>query len=227
MKKWLFLNLIIASTLILGACSTSNSVVSNKLISKRKYTKGFHINKKTNLKDSDETLAAQPLSEERVDKTTRVKSNKNKKSTKKAEPKTSSVLASETNTRVESSEENLVASTNFNDSDQLNFESEESNDFVAESNEVSSRPSNEDTVQSVENAAQPDMSDPLWLIIMILLALILPPVAIAIYSGITGIFWLDLILFLLAISSFFWMPLFGLAGLAAVIIAFLVIFDVI
>lgn len=37
----------------LYSCSTSNSVVSNRLISKRKYTDGFHYNGKVNAKSSD------------------------------------------------------------------------------------------------------------------------------------------------------------------------------
>ena len=57
MRKLTFINLIIASVLILASCSTSNNVVSNKLISKRKYTKGFHVNKKANYKASKNTVA--------------------------------------------------------------------------------------------------------------------------------------------------------------------------
>ena len=57
MRKLTFINLIIASILILASCSTSNNVVSNKLISKRKYTKGFHINKKANYKATKEAVA--------------------------------------------------------------------------------------------------------------------------------------------------------------------------
>ena len=37
----------------LYSCSTSNSVVSNRLVSKRKYTDGFHYNGKVNTKSSD------------------------------------------------------------------------------------------------------------------------------------------------------------------------------
>lgn len=37
----------------LYSCSTSNSVVSNRLVSKRKYTDGFHYNGKVNAKSSD------------------------------------------------------------------------------------------------------------------------------------------------------------------------------
>ena len=43
MKSTSILILGTITTLLLSACSTSNNVVSNRLLSKRKYTKGFHI----------------------------------------------------------------------------------------------------------------------------------------------------------------------------------------
>lgn len=222
MKKWIFLNLVIASTFILGACSTSNNVVSNKLISKRKYTKGFHLNKKSKLKDSDETLA---VASKKDDKHIKVKSSPQlKKASKNHEEEFASSTMEEVISIHVTPEENTMASIASVDSE---FDSEEvfsdvEQVFVADSNEKGSIVN-----KSSNSAARPDMSDPVWLIVMILLALILPPVAIAIYSGITGIFWLDLILFLIAWGGFAFFRLTGLLHLAAIIIAFLVIFDVI
>lgn len=43
----------------LFSCSTSNSVVSNRLISKRKYTDGFHYNGKVNTKSSDNVAVSE------------------------------------------------------------------------------------------------------------------------------------------------------------------------
>ena len=57
MRNLTFINLIITSILILASCSTSNNVVSNKLISKRKYTKGFHLKKKITNKISIDAVA--------------------------------------------------------------------------------------------------------------------------------------------------------------------------
>lgn len=230
MKKWVFLNLVIAATFILGACSTSNSVVSNKLISKRKYTKGFHINKKSKLKDSEETLAAAPVKEAKTESVnTKIKTDKDVKKNHEE----STAASTENNYETEVYEESILASSSPSTGDELNFETEEGNDFVVDMEEETSQSASESNIESADNAAQPDMSDPVWLIIMILLALILPPVAIAIYSGITGIFWLDLILFIVGIGvgiglrSGLGFGLAGICALAAVIIAFLVIFDVI
>lgn len=51
MKKLAF---ILASLLIITSCSVSENVVSNKLLQKRKYTKGFHLNKNNRYKESFE-----------------------------------------------------------------------------------------------------------------------------------------------------------------------------
>ncbi|MCR9173073.1 MAG: hypothetical protein NXI10_11300 [bacterium] len=52
MKKLLGLNLLIVLSIIFASCGTNNNVVNNRLISKRKYNKGFHINRKGNMKSS-------------------------------------------------------------------------------------------------------------------------------------------------------------------------------
>jgi Flp pilus assembly protein TadB len=57
MKKLLFINLALVSAVILGSCGSSNNVVSNRLVSKRKYTKGFHINKRSKLKSEGDANA--------------------------------------------------------------------------------------------------------------------------------------------------------------------------
>jgi uncharacterized membrane protein YqaE (UPF0057 family) len=49
-----FTKILFASTLVLtvASCSSSNEVVSNRLIQKRKYTNGFHLNNTATLKNS-------------------------------------------------------------------------------------------------------------------------------------------------------------------------------
>lgn len=226
MKKWLYLNLVLVATVILGACSTSNSVVSNKLISKRKYNKGFHINKKAHLKDSKETLASEDLKEE---------SKETRKSTFRKSNDNSTTVASVSKEEITSevSEESYeevsyIESTRFEDNVPSEFSDSEEDIYIAETiqEEKPSQNTVSELVESVSSGARPD--DTVMLILLIILCLILPPVAIAIYRGIDTIFWIDLILFIAAIGGW-WLvgPLSGIAGLASVIIAFLVIFDVI
>lgn len=58
MNKLLFAQIAVITSLILSSCGTSNQVVSNKLISKRKYTKGFFINTKDHKNGSNDEIAA-------------------------------------------------------------------------------------------------------------------------------------------------------------------------
>lgn len=53
MKKSFVVSLMMITGLIIASCGSSNDVVSNRLISKRKYNKGFFINKKSKLKSDN------------------------------------------------------------------------------------------------------------------------------------------------------------------------------
>lgn len=57
MNKLFFTQIAVIFSLILASCGSSNQVVSNKLISKRKYTKGFFINSKDHRNNSGEETA--------------------------------------------------------------------------------------------------------------------------------------------------------------------------
>lgn len=53
MKKLKLLSGIIVASIILVSCSTSDKVVSNNLIQKRKYNKGFYLSTKGNVKKTE------------------------------------------------------------------------------------------------------------------------------------------------------------------------------
>lgn len=68
------------------------------------------------------------------------------------------------------------------------------------------------------------------LVLLIILAIILPPLAVGIYEGITGRFWLVLILWLIGWVLFGWLyaglgGIIGLAALAAIILALLIVLE--
>lgn len=62
------------------------------------------------------------------------------------------------------------------------------------------------------------------MIVKIILAILIPPLAVYLHEGISTYFWVTLVLFLLW-AGWFWGPFFGLAGLAAIVIALLVVTD--
>ncbi len=225
MKQLNKLTALLLTGIILASCSTSNNVVNNHLISKRKYNKGFFINKKGNFNNSSDSEVAEV--KVRVEKPEEVKPI-NEGSSQEVRNKTN--LNGSKSERVSSDpQEPLVAST-----DQALVE-RKTKGTASEIPSLNQKMDKEakakrDVLQKLQQEylpSRPDTSDPVMLILLIILALILPPVAIAIYSGITGIFWLDLVLFLLAWGGFWFFRLSGLLHLAAIIIAFLVIFDVI
>ncbi|MFM2016379.1 MAG: hypothetical protein RL007_35 [Bacteroidota bacterium] len=89
---------------------------------------------------------------------------------------------------------------------------------------ISTAEENKVVTTEQENSSAPASDVPLW--VYVLLALFIPPLAVYLKQGVTNMFWIDLILFILGYGLFrFSYYLWG-AALAAVVIALLVIFDV-
>lgn len=225
MKKFTLVNMLLAFVLILGSCATNSNVVSNKLISKRKYTKGFHINKKNHYKDSNEDVAYEKTVE--VDKNS---SDDKIKVNRKAEKQIKNSITSISITYEEVTIEET--STEYNEPSEYRGMTSDGifDQDVQEVTEVveTTQRNVEETKSVASKASRPDTTDPVMIILLVILCLLIPPVAVAIVDGISKMFWIDLVLFLIAISGFFLFPgLAGLAGLASVILALLVVFDVI
>lgn len=95
MKKLFNLNLLVALAVVFASCATNNNVVNNRLISKRKYNKGFHINRKGNMKSSNTEKEEESVAYEDV----KSKNTKTKKatysSTRKADSKADAVVSNE------------------------------------------------------------------------------------------------------------------------------------
>jgi uncharacterized membrane protein YqaE (UPF0057 family) len=102
----------------------------------------------------------------------------------------------------------------------------EGNSIAADVNEERTTSDETLTSEKVKSEATPAPAGdaPLW--VLVLLALFIPPLAVFLKSGVTNIFWIDLILFILGYGLFRYTPYLWGAALAAVVIAFLVVFDV-
>ena len=61
-------------------------------------------------------------------------------------------------------------------------------------------------------------------LILILLCIFIPPLAVLIVDGLKAPFWIDLILWLIAIGAYFYNPVTALIGLIAIIYAFVRVF---
>lgn len=228
MKKWLFLNVILAVTLILGACSTSNNVVSNKLISKRKYEKGFHINSKSNLKTQNDELAEEKLVDDKgeVEKSNDGLVKSKKIRFDKGNNEINSNLVVENN-EVEAIEVQAPKNKSYG-TDNAEVElNEMSTDAVSISKNQNN--ANESEANSVEQQTRGlDTGDPLILILLVILAIVLPPLAVFLFEGASKRFIIDLILFILGWGAFgLFHGIFWICGLVSVIYALLIVLSVI
>ena len=231
MKTIKKLSLLAMVGLILGACSTSNNVMNNHLITKRKYTKGFHFNTKKHFKS------------EKTDKTEELAFNASEEGVNDMQMRRSNDLAfNETaNTELHGSNLNQVqvaenaevkTATTQNagtKSDKITRSNASGLNIVSWSNNTREKVSEIKQVQKQKQASKKAADDTVMLVLLVILAFIIPPLAVFIYEGATNRFWIDLILAILGFGVGFWLlgGIGWLAGLAAVIYALLIVLAVI
>ena len=211
----IFLSLL--TTLILGSCSTSNEVVGGGIFQKRKYNDGVYWNRNSNLKESSG------------------KSEKGLDIFKDDEKSSASFYNNSNNEIITASNEE----TKENVSDVVNVDaleilvSEASNvTLIAEtieSKKVISEMSQKKISGKLVDTKPAPVDDTAMLIILVILAILIPPLAVFIYEQATSRFWIDLILAILGFGVGFWLlgGLGWLCGLAAVIYALLIVLEVI
>ena len=98
-----------------------------------------------------------------------------------------------------------------------------------ESKEVISEMSQKKISSKLVDTKPAPVDDTAMLIILVILAILIPPLAVFIYEQATSRFWIDLILAILGFGVGFWLlgGLGFLCGLAAVIYALLIVLEVI
>jgi uncharacterized membrane protein YqaE (UPF0057 family) len=220
MKQFNFLILGIISTMILSACSTSNEVVGG-VFQKRKHTGGVYWDRTEKVKTS-----AQKEEEEMEFDIYKLEEAKQKKYA------SVTTIKSETQTP----ENNVVASAESEDIDGLVIDKKSKP--VIEATVSTTTTENEKTLAASETKTivkkqntnkQTPVDEDVMLIILVILAILIPPLAVFIYEGATNRFWIDLVLAILGFGVGFWLlgGLGWLCGLAAVIYALLIVLEVI
>jgi uncharacterized membrane protein YqaE (UPF0057 family) len=209
---------------IISSCSTSIDVASNRKIQKRKYNKGFFVSDNNapfnRKKDNRGTITIK--AEEFLTKEAKTDDELSKKTIKTDASK----IVEITNTI--SSDLKISTEVNVNENTIATFNSniektDKNNSIKVENN----KEGNNVKTSKIENNSNSSKSD-LMFIVLVILAIILPPLAVFLYEGITERFWIDLILAVLAISGFILLGgLAGLAGLIAVVYALLIVLEVI
>ncbi|MFT5779431.1 MAG: uncharacterized membrane protein YqaE (UPF0057 family) [Crocinitomicaceae bacterium] len=247
MRKITIVSTLAIIAIIAASCGSSNNVVNNHLISKRKYTKGFFINKKSNLKTDKE-------SEESVAYKDGIKKEKKAKVEKKQIARNSEVEYVAANSNAIP-----VQYTDMGLPERLPYDESEINSLSTldgEPDELSERHSGptrgseeigmREMTQSEQNERDrsSDSSDSgdsgaaavdstVMTIILVILALIIPPLAVFIFEGASTRFWIDLVLAILGFGvgflliSIFSGGVWWLLGLISIIYALLIVLSVI
>ena len=220
MKRLNIIYLFLAMTIVLASCGSSNNVVSNKLISKRKYSKGFHINKNGNYKNLNEDVAKN----ENVDKTEPKKFSDRTKSINKQQ-KVSRVESSETvpmTWQAEKSELTIGTAIAADGAyafevtvdEPVSVEDLDAADAAIE-REHSKRDMRKSLRKKVKGSESSGWGADTIFILAVIFAILLPPLGVGIY---TNIDWMKVLIALL-LSILFVLP--------GMIYALLVVFDVI
>lgn len=191
MKKIQLLNLLFLASLVfsLAACKTSSDVMSSNWIQKRKYTKGFYVSKKA--KTENDHAQAETEKEFQLEESTPAAVSA------PAAKNTSKPLAKVESATQEHNSSAQIATPKPTKAKQaiepvlnemitaLSIEKELSNQSL------------EEITEFVNQQTQSNPNDDAELVLMILLALIVAPIAVYIMYDISTEFWISLILYLL------------------------------
>jgi uncharacterized membrane protein YqaE (UPF0057 family) len=230
MKHISMILLAAVTTIIVTGCS--ENTVGGGVIQKRKYTKGFYLNRHSSGKSADEkTVDAVAVREEQQLAAT----ERAIRPAKGEDVPVTAGNAVRTEVYANAVDPKLVDGPLI--SPPLGGISDERSSMEEPVvTEQTQRPAKGQTfvqqkraaVQQAKKAAGGGESGAM-LVLLVILAIIIPPLAVAIYEGITTRFWIDLILAILGFGIGFWLlgGLGWLCALAAVIYALLIVLGVI
>lgn len=224
MKQFKFFAVALLGTLVLGACSTSNEVVGGGIFQKRKYTGGVYWDrtervKTTKAEKEEEEFDIFSINEESqrkyVSSTTIYNEDRVVASSESVTPEFTTKKSAVIESSTEVSESTTSKSVSI---------AEETNESRNQVNADQKRPKDL-TKKKTSKAPAGDVNT----ILLVILAILLPPLAVFIFEGTTTRFWIDLILALIGWGVGFWLlgGLGWICGLAAVIYALLIVLGVI
>lgn len=207
-------SLIVLGSLVLGACSTSNDVVGGGIFQKRKYTGGVYWDRSEKLKTAKEK------EDEEFD-IFRVEEESQRKYVSNTTIRTDETVQyskSEMDLATVNESEDFLVSRTSNATATVT-ESVEDNSTATQQ---SSRKSKIQKLKDKQPAG--GANSDVMLILLIILAIIIPPLAVFIYEGASTRFIIDLILAILGWGAFgIFGGIFWLCGLAAIIYALLIV----
>ena len=209
--------------ILLGSCE----------MQKRLYRNGYHVNSKSITTIQKERNAV-VLSATQLNNTETVESiNQTANEPLSASAANLPINTSLTAYRIKKSpiphgilkRESIINNSNHHNTETLATDIKESFPFNNRLSSLNNEIQNSGIMQDKKRTDTLAIDAPLW--VYIVLAILIGPLAIYLYEGITNRFWIDTILYGLGIGLFASFRLAGLAALAASILALLVVLDAI
>jgi uncharacterized membrane protein YqaE (UPF0057 family) len=227
MKIRLMLSLSLIVTLILGSCASSNEVTGGTFLQKRKYTKGVYFKNNGDLngasaKNKNEELdifkTEELKSKKYITSATAVSENSNE---------TQEMFGEEIEGSTMELENSIVSDAISTDESTgtiaiTTIDKEKTAEVRVVEKQLSTKNT---TKQHRSNAPAGDVE----LILLVILALLIPPLAVFLFEGSSQRFWIDLILALVGYGVGFWLlgGLGWICALVSVIYALLIVLEVI
>lgn len=185
--------ILTALATVLGACSSSNNVVSERLIQKRKYNKGFFVSKRST--DHNKTVA--------VNQTEAVKSSTNYKAT--AEEAQNSQVEEQTNNAIAAVEFTPKVTPKKPETEQRIVSTKESaltTPEITKEDQSAHRTALRQLKKERKTGKRNAKTDDTELILLVILCFLLPPIAVGLATD-----WetTPLIISIL-LTIFFWIP---------------------
>ncbi len=237
MKKMKSISMIALIAILVASCGTSNNVVNKHSVSKRKYTKGLFLKKKSNLKsttgDVNENIASSEVKNKKL-KSSELNLSVNELMLTELAVASNQYEIANTQTSsdllivsMQDDFQNRSSDIMQND-DELIYLENHSKLSEQGFSQMSEAEMNRSILQKSDESGEIGNSD-LELILLVILAIIIPPLAVFLFEGVTTRFWIDLILAILGYGIGFGVLGFGwwLLGLIAVIYALLIVLEAI
>lgn len=236
MKKISIISLFALVALVISSCGSSNNVVSNHGISKRKYTKGFFFQRNSNIKTADAKVKdAELKGDKSIAKVEKTEARKAKKATLKNNNVKSTLYAPSENSDVANlyvPEDNMQVPPN---GDAHHDRFDDGINWSVTENQPSATGESIKPMRAENRANSPKKSSgkaaggSVGIVVLVILAILIPPLAVFLYEGVTQRFWIDLIMALIGYGVGFGLlgGIGGLLGLIAIIYALLIVLEVI
>lgn len=226
-KKYIKLSVLtIASISILGSCSTSNEVAGNGFIQKRKYTKGYHIDKKNNWsfrkdkKDIDNEVVISQVEEMGPsDWNKNVLSNTDSHGDKIEQAVLPNKIENKAAPITNQNSEGVVCEIEEQTKETIAVEKIEFKKFKSNRRKMVQQ-----KVKELKDANSSSID--IEILILVILAIVIPPLAVYLYDGVSNRFWLDLVLWLVGIGLLYWLlgsSIAFLGGVIAIVYALLIV----